>query len=162
MLKINQISSKNHSLTKQMKKKNCSMMKKTRATKTMKKKKKKDIENAVIENMIVKIIKNNFYKLTRIEQKKFSQKKMNIRLFFKLDFDKTYTLKNLNDSKIFDRKFRLLFHARFEQVKQHMRISFHVKYDKLLKEIAKQIALKMIIEKQKIKKFKTLLELIRR
>jgi hypothetical protein len=97
----------------------------------------------VLKIIIVKLLKAQYEKLSRAEQKQFSQKKMNLRRLLKLSFTKVYTKKNLKNSKTLDRALRLLFVARFDQVNQHIRINSHVEYDRLLRLILNIIQTKM-------------------
>jgi hypothetical protein len=97
----------------------------------------------VLKIIIVKFFKTQYAKLNKVEQKQFSQKKMNFRRFFKLSSIKIYMKKNLDDSEILNRALRLLFVARFDQVNQHIRINSHVEYDKFSKLILNIIHVKM-------------------
>lgn len=107
----------------------------------------------MFENFIIKVLCVSYIKLSTIEQKFLSQKKMNLKRVIKFDFFKIYIVENLNDFETFDRIFRLLFSARFEQLKQQMRIFSHIEYDKLSIEVFKVIAKKMIIEKHESQTF---------
>ena len=80
----------------------------------------------------------------------------------KLNYNHIHIVKNLNNVEILNKKLKFLFYVRCDQVKQHIKISSHVKYNKLFKKIAKTIEKKMIIEKTQIKKSKTLLKLTRK
>lgn len=120
-----------------------------------------EIEDSVLDTSTIKNMKTNFYKLTKTEQENFSQEEMNIRFLLKLNPTRVYTLEDLNETETLDRGLRLLFHARYGQTKQHMKISPHVEYDKLPREVARQIAIKMSIEDREIKESKALLQFVR-
>lgn len=85
---------------------------------------------------------------------------MNFRFLLKLNSHYVYILTNLNNFEIFNRDLQLLFHVKFDQVKQHMKVFPHVEYDKLFRKIARIIEQKIIIEKYQIKKSKVLFKLI--
>ncbi len=82
-------------------------------------------------------------KLNKVEQKQFSQKKMNLRRLFKLFSIKIYTKKNLDDFETLNRALRLFFVVRFDQVNQHICINSHVEYDKISRLILNIIHVKM-------------------
>jgi hypothetical protein len=91
----------------------------------------------------MKIMKIEYDKLTTLKQEQYSQKKMNLRRLLKLSFTKIYTMKILNDFEILNRTLRLFFITRYEQIIQHMKINFHVEYDKLSKNVIRVIKIKM-------------------
>jgi hypothetical protein len=91
----------------------------------------------------MKIMKIEYDKLTTLKQEQYSQEKMNLRRLLKLSLTKIYTMKDLNDSDVLNRALRLLFVTRYEQITQHMRISSHVEYDKLSKNVIRVIRIKM-------------------
>jgi hypothetical protein len=68
----------------------------------------------VLKIIIVKLFKIQYAKLNKVEQKQFSQKKMNLRRFLKLFSIKVYTKKNLDDFEILNRALRFLFVAHFD------------------------------------------------
>jgi hypothetical protein len=107
----------------------------------------------VLKIIIVKLLKTQYAKLNKAEQKQFSQKKMNLRRLLKLSSTKIYTKKNLDDFETLDRALRLLFVVRFDQMSQHIRINSHVEYDRLSRLILNIIHVKMKKENAQLQKY---------
>ncbi len=70
----------------------------------------------VLKIIIVKFFKTQYAKLNKAEQKQFSQKKINLRRFFKLSLIKIYMKKNLDDFEILNRALRFIFVACYDQM----------------------------------------------
>jgi hypothetical protein len=98
----------------------------------------------------VQQLKRNFRRLEYADQEQFDQDEMNLRLILSLSPDRVYTMEDLNDKDVLDRALRLLFINRSGQENLSMRISPHIKYDKLPTSVAKAISLKLRVENRKI------------
>ena len=109
------------------------------------------LKDIVLETITTKKLRQNYSKLTPIEQEQYNQDEMNLRYLLSLSPTRIYTVEDLNDVEILDRALRLLFHARFGQDQQYMRISPHVTYDKLPSKVSNAIKAKLQVEEQHVK-----------
>ena len=81
------------------------------------------LKDIVLETTTTKKSRQNYSKLTSIEQEQYNQDEMNFRYLLSLSPTRIYTVEDMDDIEVLDRALRLLFHARFGQDQQYMRIS---------------------------------------
>ncbi|KAL8646787.1 MAG: hypothetical protein Q9210_005931 [Variospora velana] len=86
-----------------------------------------------------KEIRKKYQQLTKQEQEDFDQDAITLRQLLALDPKKVYTVEDLETSDILDRSLRLLYRARFGQQQEYIRISPHIRYDKLSRGTVKTI-----------------------
>lgn len=82
--------------------------------------------------------------------KNFDQNFIHIKQLLTLNLTKIYTLENFNEKCILNKTFRFLLIKRFEKQNLQLRISFHIRYDKLSKIVTIFINSKLRIEQNQI------------
>jgi hypothetical protein len=117
-------------------------------------------DELLLKIVITKRLRVEYVKLTMTEQKQYNQKKLNLRYLLSFFLIKMYTVQNLKNEHILNRFLRLLFHKRYEQNRQFMKISSHIIYNKFFFDIASIIATKLKMKEQKLKQCYALLKSI--
>ena len=97
-----------------------------------------DIE-PVIESVTTKMLKKQYNKLDRAQQKQWLPTDMNLWQQLSFNLDKVYNMTDLEDKLTLDRALRHFFAAQYGQKKQHLRISPHVSYNIFPKLVAARI-----------------------
>ena len=98
-------------------------------------------ENAevLLESRTRRQMRQYYNNLTRKEQETWDQDEWNLRNLLTLSPDRVYTLEDLADEDIHDRALRLLYRARFGQSRDYARISPHINYTHLHKDVSASI-----------------------
>lgn len=109
------------------------------------------MDDLALESITTKSLKAKYSKMSSQEQENWTPDEMNIRSLLSLSPDRVYTVEDLNNEEILDRGLRILFHARYGQRKQFMRVSPHITYDKLHKLVAGGIEAKLAVEEAQLK-----------
>lgn len=78
-------------------------------------------------------------KMSRKDQESWDQDGWNLRTLLALSPERIYTLEDLDDQEIHDRALRLLYRARFGQTRDYARISPHINYTHLHKDVSASI-----------------------
>ncbi|KAI4188332.1 MAG: hypothetical protein L6R41_002206 [Letrouitia leprolyta] len=101
-------------------------------------------------------IRRTYSRLTKTEQEDFDQDTIALKQLLTMDPKKVYSIKDLETPDVLDRALRLLFRARFGQAQEYVRISPHIKYDKLSKETLKAIERNTKIQDEEVKRLRFL------
>lgn len=104
------------------------------------------------ETITTKKLRAQYMKLTLAEQERYDQEEMNLRYLLSLSPIKTYVIEDLQDVHVLDRALRLLFHRRYGEEKQFMKISPHINYDKLPGQVSTAITKKLKMKEEDMKK----------
>ena len=110
------------------------------------------------DTMAVMKLRKYYSKLSVEEQEKYSQEEFNFRYLLSLSPTKIYKVADLTDPAILDRGLRLLFHKRYGQQDQFMKISPHIEYTHLPPEIASKINTKVRVEEEDLRSCLTFFE----
>ncbi|KAL8834745.1 MAG: hypothetical protein Q9170_003622 [Blastenia crenularia] len=97
-----------------------------------------------------KELRQRYSQFTKTEQEEFDQDSIALRQLLSLKVDRVYELSDLNDPEILDRSLRLLYRARFGQSHERIRISPHIRYDKLTKQVCRAIEKNSKMDHQEI------------
>ena len=109
-----------------------------------------DLKKIILKSNMIKQLKKKFMKFNQFEQKKFDQNFINAKFFLFFDSHKFYIIQNFQKSKIFDKIFRLLLIKKFEKENFMTKISSHIRYDKLFKNVIDVIKTKFSVEQIQI------------
>lgn len=116
------------------------------------------IQDLVLETQTTKRLRQDFSRLTHQEQEAFNQEDLYIRQLLSLSPEKTYTTQDLTDDQILDRALCLLYVSKFGQEEMQVRISPHIKYDKLPSAVSESIRAKMQPEETQVREALELVE----
>ena len=103
-----------------------------------------------LQSKTLKQLRDYYHRLTRKEQEAFDQDQMGLRNLLSLSPDKIYTRDDLSDREILNRALRLLYRARFGQAHEYIRISPHIRYDKLHPSVVQSIKSKLDTDESEI------------
>ena len=96
-------------------------------------------------------------KLNQYEQKEFDQNLINVKLFLFFNFYKIYTIQNFKKIKIFWQSSLSVIDKKFEKKNFITKISFHIRYDKLLKNVINVIKIKFFVKQIQIQNVSVIL-----
>ncbi|KAL8787945.1 MAG: hypothetical protein Q9213_001973 [Squamulea squamosa] len=103
-----------------------------------------------LQSRSTKAIREIYAKIDRKQKEAFDQDEIVLQHLLSLDPYKAYIDSDLDDQDILDRALRLLFRAPFGQEKEYVRISPHIRYDQLHKDVINQIRESMKLSDQHI------------
>jgi hypothetical protein len=115
-------------------------------------------DELLLKIVITKRFRIEYVKLTIAKQKRYNQKKLNLRYLLNFFFIKMYIVQNLKNEHILNWFLKLLFHKKYEQNRHFMKISFHIIYNMFFFDIASIIAAKLKMKEQKLKQCYALLK----
>ncbi|KAL8841353.1 MAG: hypothetical protein Q9170_000984 [Blastenia crenularia] len=103
-----------------------------------------------------KQIRETYGKMSKKEQEGYDQDEIVLQQLLTLDPKKVYVEEDLQDPDIHARALRLLHRARFGQANEYSRISPHIRYDRLHKDVVRQININMQASEDQIKYLRSL------
>lgn len=108
-----------------------------------------DVE-VLLESRTRKQMRKTYNSLTRKKQEQWDQDEWNLRMLLSLSPDRIYTVQDLEIEEIHDRALRLLYRLRFGQSKDYARVSPHINYTHLHKDVCASIKAQNEIESEEV------------
>lgn len=108
------------------------------------------IEDVILETKTLKRLKQDYSRLSQGEQENYDQEDLNFKQLLSLDPNKVYELDDLENEKVLDRALRLLYLSKFGREEIQIRVSPHIRYDKLPTTMSQTIQTKQRVEEDQV------------